>query len=349
VTTLRRAAANRAIRVGVGFVIAALVTILLGTSFRSLPDSLGALAHAEPGWLAAAAVTEALSYLLLGLLIQRLSGPGRRVSLRMGAGAGLVAFGLGNVLPGSPAPGFALAGMELRRRGLPTRAVAMTMALSGWFLAGAFLAITASVALTATAQGRIPERHESLLLAGSSLVLALLVASVWLTVHPWPLERLALLLARFRWRNERYAAERGRVAGQHWHSDARQALGGPLNGQLVMAVAFGSWMADAACLRLVLAAVGADVDFDVLLMAYLFAVAVSCLPFLPGGIGAVEVAVPAVLHHYGVPLDQAIAGTVAWRAMALLAPAAGGAVTLAGLRLRATQGVRPEALAAATE
>jgi len=329
--------------------VGVLVAVLLAAALRSVPDSIGALAHAEPGWLVAAAGAEALSYLFLGLHIQRLSGPGRRVSLRLGVGAGLVAFGLGNVLPGSPAPGFALAGMELRRRGLPTRVVAMTMALSGWFLAAAFLAIAASVALTATAQGRIPERHETVLLAGSSFVLALLLASVWLTVHPWPIERLALLLARVRWRNERYAAERGRAAGQHWHSDARQALGGPLNGQLVMVAAFGSWMADAGCLRLVLAAVGADVDFDVLLMAYLFAVAVSCLPFLPGGIGAVEVAVPAVLHHYGVPLDQAIAGTVAWRALALVAPAAGGAVTLAGLRLRATHGVRPEAMAAATE
>ena len=56
------------------------------------------------------------------------------------------------------------------------------------------------------------------------------------------------------------------------------------------------------------------------------------MPLLPGGLGAVEIAVPAVLHHFGVPLSVALAGTLLWRGLSLFLPAMGGALAYASLR-----------------
>jgi uncharacterized membrane protein YbhN (UPF0104 family) len=56
------------------------------------------------------------------------------------------------------------------------------------------------------------------------------------------------------------------------------------------------------------------------------------VPLLPGGLGAVEIAVPAVLHHFGVPLATALAGTLLWRGISLFLPALGGTLAYGSLR-----------------
>ena len=58
----------------------------------------------------------------------------------------------------------------------------------------------------------------------------------------------------------------------------------------------------------------------------------SLVPFLPGGFGAVEVAMPAVLHKAGVPLAPALAGVLTYRLLGTLLPAFCGAIALVRLR-----------------
>ena len=76
----------------------------------------------------------------------------------------------------------------------------------------------------------------------------------------------------------------------------------------------------------------ADADFGLVILAYVAGTVASWVPLLPGGLGAVEIAVPAVLHHFGVPLSVALAGTLLWRGLSLFLPAAAGAVAYASLR-----------------
>ena len=87
-----------------------------------------------------------------------------------------------------------------------------------------------------------------------------------------------------------------------------------------MVLAAGSWLADATCLWLALAAAGVQLDADVVLLAYVAGIVIASLPLLPGGIGAVEAAIPAVLHYFGAPLDAAIAGTLVYRGISFLLP-----------------------------
>ena len=104
--------------------------------------------------------------------------------------------------------------------------------------------------------------------------------------------------------------------------------------QIAMA-STGWWLADAGGLWLALHAAHADVDFGPVVLAYVAGVIASWVPLLPGGLGAVEIAVPAVLHHFGVPLPAALAGTLLWRGLSLFLPALGGALAYASLRAQA--------------
>ena len=65
-----------------------------------------------------------------------------------------------------------------------------------------------------------------------------------------------------------------------------------------------------------------------MLLAYVAGILISSLPLLPGGFGAVEAAIPAMLHHFGAALDAALAGTLVYRANSALLPAAAGALLL---------------------
>ena len=319
--------ARGAARMALVAVVALCVIGGLASFAGQLPAALEALSGADPGLLALAAGAELLSYIFIATTFGRLTGPGKRVSGWLAARTAIVAYGLGNILPGSPAPGITLATMDLRRRGMATRQRNLAMAWTAWFLVCGFLGIAGAAAVLGAARGRIPEENEAIVLGLASFVLAMLVVTALLAAHPRPLEWAAMFVGRSRWGGA-IADDDVRMTGQHWHSDAMQALGGFWNRQAVATAAAASWLADAVCLAVALRAVGVMVDFDVLLLGYAAAIVVSAIPFLPGGAGAVEAALPAVLRHYGVPLDAAIAGTLAWRALALLLPAATGAIVL---------------------
>jgi len=97
---------------------------------------------------------------------------------------------------------------------------------------------------------------------------------------------------------------------------------------VLVALAAGSWLADAACLRLSLAAAGVNLDTDVVLVAYVGGIVASAVPLIPGGFGAVEAAIPALLHQFGAPLDASLAGTLVYRGSSALLPAVAGAILL---------------------
>jgi uncharacterized membrane protein YbhN (UPF0104 family) len=123
-----------------------------------------------------------------------------------------------------------------------------------------------------------------------------------------------------------------RAAGLDEHARLLQLLGRPVHRAGIAMASTGWWIADAGGLWLALHAAHADVDFSVVVLAYVAGVVASWVPLLPGGLGAVEIAVPAVLHHFGVPLAAGLAGTLLWRGLSLFLPALGGALAYASLR-----------------
>jgi uncharacterized protein (TIRG00374 family) len=74
-------------------------------------------------------------------------------------------------------------------------------------------------------------------------------------------------------------------------------------------------------------------------MAYIAGVAIMSLPVLPGGIGAVEVTLPAVFAAGGASYAAAVLVVVTWRLLSFWLPTAAGIAALTSLH-------RPRALPA---
>jgi uncharacterized protein (TIRG00374 family) len=323
---------SRAVTFALGAVVAAGALLAVLSSSGGVDDVLTALEHVSPGWVLAAAVATVGGYALLAFHMRRLAAG--RISVWQAARADLLLFGLGNVLPGSPAPGALLAAAELRRDGLSPRRTRFVLAFTMWFNVRTLLGIGAIAFLVAFARQHPGVREAGLWwLAAVGLILAL-ATSAALAARPTAAERTAQLFARLRVTRPRPPPDVTRAGADAWHAEAKATVGSRRNRVVLVVLAAGSWLADAACLWLALASAGVRLDADVVLLAYVSGIVIASLPLLPGGIGAVEAAIPAVLHHFGAPLDAALAGTLVYRGISFLLPVGAGALILARTSLR---------------
>ncbi len=314
----------------------AVTALVVGAVFSSAADLNGALASmgdTSPRWLPLLVVAEALCYLGLAVQLQRLTGPASQISLWLAARVVVITSGLGSLLPGTPAPGIALGTRELNHRGLSTRQAGLSLVWLNWFSLRAFLVTAVLAAVLALPRGNIPLGNTWLVAGAGLVVLAGLSVTNILLTRQSLVEWAAVLAARAQFWAPRIGDEAARARGREWFHDAIDALGTPRNRVIVGVVSVGSWLADAWCLRLALVAVGANVNFNAVLLAYTGATLASSIKLIPGGIGIVEATQPLILHHFHVPLDLALAGTLVWRGFSLLLPALAGLLALVSLRL----------------
>ena len=96
--------------------------------------------------------------------------------------------------------------------------------------------------------------------------------------------------------------------------------------------------ADMGCLWASLTAAGVPVHGDVVVLAATAGVLASVVPLVPAGLGLVEAVMPAVLHHFGAPVDAALAGSLIIRGVGTFLPAGVGAGVVAGLLLARRRG-----------
>ena len=309
---------------GAALGVGALLTVL--SSSGGIDDVREALERVSTGWTLAALAAMIIGYLLLALHLRRLASA--RISLWRAARADLLLFGLGNVLPGAPAPGALLAAAELRRHGLSPRRVRFLLAFTVWFNVRTLLGIGALAFLVAFARQHPGLREAGLWWLAAIAVLLLLAATARLAARPTAARRTARAVARLQLGYPKPPAEITHASADAWHAEAKAIVGSPMNRFVLVLLAAGSWIADAACLRLSLAAAGVNLDTAVVLLAYVAGILISTIPLLPGGFGAVEAAIPAVLHHFGAPLDIALAGTLVYRGISAVLPAAAGGLLL---------------------
>ena len=329
---------SRAISFALGAMVAVGALLAVLSLSGGVADVLAALERVSPGWMLAAAVAMVGGYALLALHMRRLASRG--ISVWQAARADLLLFGVGNVLPGSPAPGALLAAAELRRDGLSPRHTRFVLAFTMWFNVRTLLGIGAIAFLVAFARQHPGVRETGLWWLAAVGLIAALAISAALAARPTTAEHTAQLFARLRVTRPRPPADVTRAGADTWHAEAKATVGSRRNRIVLVVLAAGSWLADATCLWLALAAAGVQLDADVVLLAYVAGIVIASLPLLPGGIGAVEAAIPAVLHYFGAPLDAAIAGTLVYRGISFLLPLGAGSVVLAGASLRRRRGLR---------
>jgi uncharacterized protein (TIRG00374 family) len=318
----------------VAMLVAALIFGIVRAA-SEVGEALHTVFAADAGWIALAALLETITYVLLGTVLRRLAAD-RTVSWGDGVRIGLIAVGLGNILPAAPVEGMVMAAHELEVKGVSRRRTFVAVGLAQWYFARALFAVGALAARVVAAFGALhasPFGASWPLLLGSGVALALLFLTMGLLVaRVGVLDALGRMAARVpfaRARTERLAA-----SCAAWTGEVRAALGARGNQLRLLALALGASIADGSCFALSLHATGVRAPVTVLLLAYAFAMIGAFIPLLPAGFGVVETAVPAFLHHAHVPIATALAGVLAYRALATLMPAFVGVAALGQLRLR---------------
>lgn len=278
-----------------GLALGALALVALNGQRGELTGATNQLGRLHVQWLLFAVVVEAVSlacfagmqaYLLRcgGVRVGRL----RILAITVGAGA------IASSLPAGPAVSSVFAYHQYRRRGAGD-------ALAVWTLVATLTCAALALALLATA-GVLVAEHQGASLDLIGVTIGVLIVSVlaWFVVA----ERRYLVAAA-----ERLIKLAQRLTGwPHRHSaDVIQGVLGRLETVRLdfrdlltaMTWALGNWVFDCGCLALCFLAVGADVPWRGLLLAYGAAQLAANLPITPGGLGVVEGSLTIALVAYG--------------------------------------------------
>ena len=331
--------ARQVLRFALGTGVAAVALWLVVSAAGGLGDALDALRQTDAGWLVPAIAFEAVSYVLSAVRLRALAGPEADLSLAEATELTLVVHGLGLLTPASPAEGIAFEYQELNRRGLARRRIALTIGFEQWFSTRIFYLIHALNLLVIVATRDFPADAKWPLLA-AALILSLLVTSAFAAARPQVAQRIAVVVGGLRFWRPRPSRDDRRASGARLHADAMAVVGPPRHRALIAVISAASVLADAACFWMLLFAVGIHDGFELALLSVGAAAVASSIPLLPGGLGAVEAAVPALLAWYGAPVAAALSATLLYRAIGTFLPAAGGALSIPALRIRARR-VRP--------
>ena len=241
--------------VGAALGVAALVTVFLSSG--GIEDVLHALVRARDARMDARGDRRDASRLppCWRCIRERLAHG--RVSWWHAVRTDLLLFGLGNVLPGAPAPGAVLAAAELRRAGLSVRGARFVIAFTAWFNVRTLLGIGAVTFLVAFARERPGLKEAGMWwLAAVGLLMTARRDREDGRETGDRRARTARFLARVRIGRVSVRLQDTRAAADGWHAEAKAVVGSRANRVVLVSLAAGSWLADAACLRLSLAAAG---------------------------------------------------------------------------------------------
>ena len=300
-------------------VAVAMVWLVVAQRAR-IAESLGLLARANWWWIGAAVVAQMVSMGALARQQRRLLGVGgTRISL-----AGVIATTYaGNAISvGLPLAGPAAATVFAMKRfvslGAEPSVAGWALAVSGVFSSFALVAVVALGAVV----------------SGSGLAVVSAAIGVLGGAVPGPrrlVERLGTRLVE----------TVQRVSG-HPHGDPEEIVQEQLEEVTALEpdrptlwiaalLAALNWLADAACLAFSILAVGGDVPWEGLLLAWAAGTAVASLGLTPGGLGVVEAALSSALIATGLVGSTAIAAVLVYRIVSLWLVLAAGGLTLLGL------------------
>lgn len=301
-----------------------LAAIVLGTLMGAvavlpgLDEVRRRFAEAEAGWLGVSLLLQVGSCLAFVAVFRGVFC--RRLDWRSSYRLGITVQGTNVLLPAGGASGLALAAWALHRMGMPgDRLAARSVAF--FILTSAVNFLTAALVGAALALGVLAGDSSLTMTAGP----ALLATGAMLLVVALP-----HVLRPAHARDSR--TDRAFRAIQRALGDGVREAGSLLGSgnALIVAGAVGYMCFDVAALGAAFAALGTLPPIGVLLLAYVLGQLGGLLP-LPGGVGGADGGLIAALAVYGIPLAEAAAAVLAYRAFQLGLPALLG--TLAVTRM----------------
>jgi hypothetical protein len=296
---------------------------LLWPSLTQVFTSWRSLFELHPGWVAAAVLLEAGSFVATWEL-QRVALQTR--SWYAVATSQLAGNALGRVIPGGMAAAGTLQYQMLIRAGLPSGRIAsaltaVSVLLFGIVLALPLLSLPAIIGGTPVAEGLAQAAYLgagvfALTLLGGALVFVwdrpLRVAGRAAT---WALNRTLRRRSHVEGLADRLLDERDslRIAfGERWKA--------------AVVASAGKWILDYLALLACLRAVGAEPNPSLVLLAFVAAAFLGMIPLTPGGLGFVEAGLTGLLALAGVSAGAAVVATLAYRLVSYWLPIPAGGV-----------------------
>jgi putative heme transporter len=300
----------------VALLVAAVFT--LRDKLPSLTEISRALGGADPGWLAVAAVAEAVSMAMFARQQRRLlTAFGVRMTRHRSLALAYSRSAMAISLPAGSAISAAYAFRQFRTGGASKRTAATVMVLSGLLsiAALALLYATGALATAAVKLGEAWRQHPALTHVSAVITLVLLIfvgLLAWQSSHHvhakhprhhvdplariaprWP--RVAAALAPLA---DAMSSSRA-VPGRHWG--------------LALGAAIANWLTDLLCLYAASRAFGLPIDPVTLGAIYLTVQIVRQIPLTPGGIGVIELSLLAGLVSGGAGEAAAAATVLVYR------------------------------------
>jgi putative heme transporter len=296
----------------VGLFLAVGVVLLLGKA-SGLTEFADRLKQAHAGWLVAGVAVQVLSILAYVTAFRTITTRHSGHPLPIGPTSQIVLAGLGatRLLAAAGAGGLAVNYWGLRRAGIGTReSIARVLMLNTllYIVFGVTGMVTAAIMW---ARGTAP--------AGLAI--------------PWIATIGGCLIAAGVVSSRRYAgrlshdptgARTGRprlaTAVRSGFATAvvalvrtRAVLHTPLRHAPLLIGCVGYWVTDIACLAIGLRAFDVHVGIGTIVLGYVTGYVANLLPLPTGGVGGIDAAMTFALHLLGVPLEDALAGVVAYR------------------------------------
>jgi uncharacterized protein (TIRG00374 family) len=300
----------------------ALLAIAVITLVPGLASLRARFAHGDPGWLALGAGLKVLSGLSFVAVFRSVFCTS--MSWRISAQIGFAELGANAVLPTGGAGGLALGAWALRRGGMDSQRIAHRSV--------AFFFLTS-----------LPNVLGVIVL-GVCLALALLPGHVGLalTLLPAAIAAAAVVvtIAGGRWAGAAGRNVAERAGGASRLAKVLHALSEGVSGALALLRERDPWLLlglfgylafDVMILWATFHAFGSPPALAIIWMGYLIGELGGLIP-LPGGVGGVDLGLVGTLVLYHVPAGAATAAVLGYRTLALVPPAALGAVAFALLR-----------------
>jgi uncharacterized protein (TIRG00374 family) len=316
---LSRAQLRRRVVILLGVILVVVVVISLVPGLASLRTRF---AHADPPWLLAGAALKVLSG--LGYVAAFRAIFCARMSWRVSSEIGFAELGANAVLPTGGAGGLALGAWALHRGGMSDERIARRSV--------AFFLLTS-----------VPN-VVGVIVIGLGLAVGIFAgrASLALTLLPALIASAAIFatIAAGRWAERAHGRAHARRGPSSRIVRALDALGAGVREALellrhpspVLLVGLLGYLGfDIAILWATFHAFGASPPVAILCLAYLIGELGGLIP-VPGGIGGVDLGLVGALVLYHVPVAEATAAVLAYRALALIVPAALGVIAFALLR-----------------
>ncbi|MCD9623530.1 lysylphosphatidylglycerol synthase transmembrane domain-containing protein [Rhabdothermincola salaria] len=304
--------------------IAAVALYGLAPQLVDMWDSVPRLSRIAPLWFAVMLLLMAGSYASVWWLT-RVALP--QVSWFVAGTSQLVSNAVAKAVPGGAAMGAAAGYRMLAVSGVNKGTAGAALTATSIISNGVLLMLPLAALLISVIGAPVPRGLDLVAYGGAALFIMLLVFGFLLVKYDRPLllfgrsiERVAGFVLRRLHRTGGPTAE-----GFVQQRDLMVAgLGARWKKALLAAV--GNWLLDYFALVAALMAVGVSPRFSVVLLAFGAAAVLGMIPITPGGLGFVEAGLTAMLVVAGVPSDQALLATLAYRIVSYWLPLPAGLV-----------------------